>query len=93
MTLFRTEAAHDLPADIGYYDQHDSGDGQRFAAVERIVELIADWPIAFPVLYEPDIRSAKLARFPYRVEYVVASNVVAVAHAKPQPGYWRDRVP
>jgi toxin ParE1/3/4 len=47
------------------------------------------------VLYKPDIRSAKVARFPYRVVYlVVGSNVdvLAVAHAKRRPEYWRDRL-
>lgn len=45
-------------------------------------------------LYAPDIRSAKVARFPYRVVYVIVGSnidVVAVAHAKRRPGYWRDR--
>jgi hypothetical protein len=35
-----------------------------------------------------------VAKFPYRIVYViVASNidVVAVAHAKRRPGYWRAR--
>lgn len=83
MILFRPEAARELAADVRYYDEHYAGRGQRFtAAVERTLELIAEWPIAFPVLYEPDIRSAKVARFPYRV-----------AHAKRRPGYWRDRLP
>ena len=57
--------------------------------------LIMEFPLGFPVLYDPDSRSAKVVRFPYRVVYVVvASNidVVAVAHAKRRPGYWRDRV-
>jgi toxin ParE1/3/4 len=54
-----------------------------------------EFPLAFPVLYDPDIRSAKVVRFPYRVVYVVVASdidVVAVAHAKRRPGYWRDRV-
>lgn len=57
--------------------------------------LISEFPLAYPVLYEPDIRSAKVARFPYRVVYVVVAanvDVIAVAHAKRRPGYWRDRV-
>jgi hypothetical protein len=56
--------------------------------VERALTLITEFPLAFPVLYEPDIRSAKVARFPYRVVYVlIGSNidVVAVAHAKRRP--------
>ena len=54
-----------------------------------------EFPLGFPVLYEPDIRSAKVLRCPYRVVYVVVVSdidVVAIAHAKRRPGYWRDRV-
>jgi plasmid stabilization system protein ParE len=40
-------------------------------------------------------RSAKVARFPYRVVYVIVEpniDVVAVTHAKRRPGYWHDRI-
>jgi toxin ParE1/3/4 len=46
------------------------------------------------MLYEPDIRSAKVERFPYRIVYVVIGydiDVIAVAHAKRRPAYWRRR--
>jgi hypothetical protein len=46
-------------------------------------------------LQEPDIRSAKVKRFPYRVVYVVVGedvDVIAVAHAKRRPAYWRRRL-
>lgn len=96
MILFRPAAARELAADVRYYDEHYAGRGQRFAgAVEQTLALITELPRAFPVLYEPDIRSAKVARFPYRVvDVVVGSNidVVAIAHAKRRPGYWRDRL-
>jgi len=42
-----------------------------------------------------DIRSAKVDRFPYRIVYLVIGedvDVVAVAHAKRRPAYWRRRV-
>jgi toxin ParE1/3/4 len=94
--LFRPAAARELAADVRYYNAHYPGRGQRFAeAVERTLALIVEFPRAFPVLYKPDIRSAKVARFPYRVVYlVVGSNVdvLAVAHAKRRPEYWRDRL-
>jgi plasmid stabilization system protein ParE len=94
--LFRPVAARELAADVQYYDEQHPGRGQRFAAaVEAIVTLIAEFPLAFPILYEPDIRSAKVARFPYRVVYVVVGSnidVVAIAHAKRRPGYWSDRL-
>ena len=97
MILFRPAAARALAADVRYYDEQYAGRGQRFAeAVDRTLGLVSEWPLAFPILYEPDIRSAKVAKFPYRIVYViVASNidVVAVAHAKRRPGYWRTRLP
>jgi plasmid stabilization system protein ParE len=94
--LFRPEAARELAADVRYYDERYTGRGQRFAvSVERTLGLITEFPLAFPVLYDPDIRSAKVARFPYRIVYVVVGSnidVIAVAHAKRRPTYWRDRI-
>lgn len=46
------------------------------------------------MLFEPDIRSAKVERFPYRIVYIVVGedvDVLAVAHAKRRPAYWRRR--
>jgi len=57
--------------------------------------MIAEHPERFPLLQEPDIRSAKVKRFPYRVVYVVVGedvDVIAVAHAKRRPTYWRRRL-
>jgi hypothetical protein len=93
---FRAAAAHELADCIRYYDEHYFGRGQRFArSVDRTLSLIDQLPRAFPVLYEPDVRSAKVAKFPYRVVYVVLEpdiDVLAVAHAKRRAGYWRDRL-
>ena len=44
---------------------------------------------------EPAVRSRAVDKFPYRVVYFVADELVivlAVAHEKRRPGYWRDRV-
>jgi plasmid stabilization system protein ParE len=93
---FRPAAARELAADVRYYDKRYAGRGQRFAsAVERALLRIAESPLAFPLLIEPDIRSAKVERFPYRVVYVVLGadvDVLAVAHAKRRPSYWRRRI-
>lgn len=43
----------------------------------------------------PVVRSKGVNGFPYRVVYFVADElltIVAVAHAKRRPGYWRERV-
>ncbi|MGQ0847085.1 MAG: type II toxin-antitoxin system RelE/ParE family toxin [Sporichthyaceae bacterium] len=41
------------------------------------------------------VRSAPVRRFPYRIVYLVhddAIRVLAVAHTRREPRYWRDRV-
>jgi toxin ParE1/3/4 len=94
---FRPAAARELAADVRWYDKQYTGRGQRFAAaVERVLLRAAESPHAFPLLLEPDIRSAKVERFPYRVVYLVVGHdidVLAVAHARRRPSYWRRRVP
>lgn len=96
MIQFRAAAARELADEIRYYDERYPGRGQRFAhAVDSTLSLLAEFPLAYPLLYEPDIRSAKIARFPYRVVYLVLAgtiDVLAIAHAKRRPGYWRDRL-
>jgi toxin ParE1/3/4 len=85
----------ELTADVRYYNKHYAGRGDRFAAaVERALFAIVESPFAFPLLYEPDIRSAKVERFPYRVVYLVVDEIIdvlAVAHAKRRPAYWQRR--
>lgn len=95
MIRFRPAAARELAADLRYYERDHPGRGRRFVlAVDEVVRQIAESPERFPILFEPDIRSAKVHRFPYRVVYVVVAphiDVLAVAHAKRRPGYWRRR--
>ena len=96
MIRFRSAAAREFAADFRYYEKDHPGRGVRFvAAVDAVLTEIAASPLRFPLLYEPDIRSAKVKRFPYRVVYVIVDetvDVVAVAHAKRRPAYWRQRL-
>lgn len=93
MIRFRPAAARELKADVRDYNRHYIGRGDRFAAaVERALFAIIEAPSGFPLLYAPDIRSAKIEQFPYRIVYVVVDgdiDVIAVAHAKRRPAYWR----
>ena len=97
MIRFRPAAAREFAADFRYYEKDHPGRGVRFvAAVDVAFAQIAAAPLRFEILYEPDIRSAKVKRFPYRVVYVVvadAIDVIAVAHAKRRPRYWLRRLP
>lgn len=96
MIRFRPAAARELAADFRYYERDYPGRGQRFVmAVDATLEQIEGAPDRYAILYEPDIRSAKVPRFPYRVVYVVIYDmidVIAVAHAKRRPAYWRRRL-
>jgi len=44
---------------------------------------------------EATVRSKGVTDFPYRIVYFVREDlltILAVAHSKRRPGYWRDRI-
>jgi hypothetical protein len=103
MTLgfdFHPEARAELVADIDWYDAREYGVGERFEvavreAVDAVVESPESWANWPGWDREPVVRSKGVNDFPYRVVFFVHGDlltVVAVAHAKRRPGYWRDRV-
>jgi len=61
--------------------------------LDRIIERIGDQPSQFP-LHEFGTRRCTLRRFPYIVvfrETEAGVEIIAVAHGRQRPGYWRDR--
>ena len=63
------------------------------AALNDSYRLIAEAPLR-PPRYLGDTRRLILRRFPYAIIYRVGANsvqIIAVAHAKRQEGYWLDR--
>ena len=94
--LFSAGGRPRIAAAYRYYEADYPGRGGRFvAAVDVVLRAIEEHPNRFPLLQEPDIRSAKVKRFPYRVVYVVIGegvDVIAVAHAKRRPAYRRRRL-
>ncbi|RNI21684.1 type II toxin-antitoxin system RelE/ParE family toxin [Flexivirga caeni] len=83
-----------------WYDDRDTGLGDRLLATARAeVSFIQSWPDAAP-LYSgrrrvPVIRRKSVETFPYGIIYFVRDNeviVVAYAHEKRRPGYWRKRL-
>lgn len=94
------EAEAEFDADIDWYEDREVGVGDRFEGrVLSAVDECADTPEVWEVWpdwdREPVVRSKGVGDFPYRVVYFVADdlvNIVAVAHEKRRPGYWRDRV-
>ena len=68
MIRFRAAAARDLEADVRFYERDYPGRGVRFlGAVESALAGVEQSRERSPIEYEPDIRSAKVQRFPYRV--------------------------
>jgi hypothetical protein len=104
MTLafdFHPEARAEFVADVDWYDEREEGVGLRFeVAVREAIDAAVDSPGSWAMLpgwdREPVVRSKGVSRFPYRVVYFVDGDlltIVAIAHSKRRPGYWRDRVP
>jgi hypothetical protein len=67
--------------------------------VDSAVESACEWPNASPLYrgkpHVPPIRRRGVRSFPYGVIYVVKNDelvVVAYAHERRRPGYWRGRL-
>ena len=62
--------------------------------LRRAMQQISEHPEKFPVL-ESGTRRIVLRKFPYLVifrETATAVQIVAVAHGRRRPNYWRDRI-
>jgi toxin ParE2 len=77
-----------------FYEAASRGLGLEFLTdVQRTIDAVRERPkVGRPI--SPNLRQCRLRRFPYSVIYVEESDailVIAVAHQKRRPGYWRDR--
>ena len=94
--FFHPEAMEEAEAAVRWY----SGRGKQAAArlvqeLARAVDTIAEAPSRWP-LFEGGTRRLPLRRFPFLVVYRrsgEAVEIVAVAHGRRRPGYWRARPP
>ena len=97
--FFEPEASHELEAAALWYETQRSGLGLTFlAAVDETVDHLTTWPDAGTLVpgvpAHLKVRQAPVLRFPYRVAYLATSRelrVLAVAHTRRRPGYWRSR--
>ena len=98
---YEPEALEELEEAAAWYERARAGVGHRFAArVDEAIDRIAEAPMSFPLLLRVDaeliVRRARLDRFPYAVVFlplVTDIRILAVAHLRRRPGYWRERVP
>ncbi|MGH9784921.1 MAG: type II toxin-antitoxin system RelE/ParE family toxin [Terriglobia bacterium] len=92
---FHPEAEQEFVEAAAYYERNVTGLGQRFGSeVRHAVERLLEYPeLGSPL--DADLRRLVLIRFPYVLIYGSTPDmlrIVAVAHARRRPGYWRARV-
>jgi plasmid stabilization system protein ParE len=91
---FHPEAEAELEDASHFYESRMLGLGKSFAAeVERTIHLIREFPDAGSPAGLTR-RRVLVARFPYSVVYRHDAGsivIVAVAHQRRRPGYWRQR--
>jgi toxin ParE1/3/4 len=91
---FHPDADAELEEAALHYEARMAGLGKSFAAeVERTIALVREFPEAGSSV-APKRRRVLVARFPYSIVYRQEPNsivIVAVAHQRRRPGYWRGR--
>ena len=91
---FHADAAEEMQAAAAYYEEQQQGLGETFLneieeGLRRIQQFSRLWPI-----YEGEYRRYLLRRFPFGIIYRVDPEeilVIAVAHLRREPAYWKDR--
>jgi len=91
---FLEEAQNELLEQIAYYDDQQEGLGDRFRqSVEAATVLAAAHP-KLGTIWKLRTRRVFPRSFPFSVVYRVEPTelvVLAIAHFKRKPTYWRDR--
>jgi len=91
---FLPEAEEEMNEAARFYERRKKGLGFEFLSeVERTIALVREYPDAGSAV-GPKRRRVLVARFPYSIVYRQdpdAIGIVAVAHQRRRPGYWRRR--
>ena len=81
---------------ITYYERRQPGTGARFRMeLLATLERIGNAPRMYRVVRQPNVRQARLRRFPYSVYYRETEGeieIIAVSHDSQWPDYWLDRI-
>lgn len=91
---YLAEALEEAEASARWYAERSSAAALGFDAQLDAAEVaISERPEAWP-LYEHGTRRYLLRRYPYSVVYQIEEHrvvILAVAHARRRPGYWKSR--
>lgn len=92
--VFHPEAVEEAAAARMWYAERNQSAADSFLAeLDHAIEAISESPERWP-LFVHNTRRYLFNRFPFQIVYRVASErieIVAVAHGRRQPGYWRLR--
>ena len=92
---FHHAAAAELESAFDWYLARDERVASAFLdEVSRAIEMIAQVPERWP-LGMADVRKFVLRRFPFLIFYRDLPSMIqilAVAHGRRRPGYWRRRI-
>ncbi len=95
LVTFHEEAGEELLEAARYYEERGQGLGYALIEdVEQAVRELSESPLSGPTIGNV-LRGRIVRRFPYSLLYVVETGrivVVAVAHQKRRPGYWKYRL-
>jgi plasmid stabilization system protein ParE len=91
---FHPDAVQEAQSAFAWYrDRNDSTAEAFLAELDRAVEVISETPMRWPI-HIHGTRRFLLHRFPFGVVYRELGDtlqIVAVAHGRRRPGYWKDR--
>jgi plasmid stabilization system protein ParE len=91
---FHPLASDELHAAHAWYAERSSRAAERFAVeIEMAVARVSESPIRYPRI-RGEVRRHLLLTFPFSLLYRVRDEtieVVAVAHHRRRPGYWKRR--
>jgi plasmid stabilization system protein ParE len=95
LSQFHPEASEEFRGAIRWYRPQSLLASSEFrVAVSAAIRMIAEAPERWPK-YLYGTRRFVLQRFPFSVVYLDDPDlviIVAVAHSKRKPGYWKDRL-
>ena len=93
--VFLPEAEQEMLEAAHYYESHSPGLGADFLReIDQAVQSIKTTPNTWPIL-EGALRRRLIRRFPCGILYKIEPKeilIIAVAHLRKRPGYWKERI-
>lgn len=92
---FHSDARDEFDGAVDWYLERSPGAAIGFiAAVDEALDLIAAHPNQ-PTIIVHGCRYRRVRKYPFSIVYTLRDSrllIIAVAHAKRRPGYWRERL-